>query len=128
MHICPFRYLWKGRSFCALAIEESRYTMSEVIPATCAGCVVPRILAETPCGRMDLGVEIAVHAGRQNVEMHYASCQVTVERLFDLSGCTREACPYWEPWNEEEAARVRERALAARAAADSRREDLREGR
>jgi len=30
---------------------------------------------------MNLRVEISVFGGRQNVEMHYASCEVTIERL-----------------------------------------------
>lgn len=112
---CPFRYLLRGRTFCALAIVESRYLLNEVIPPTCASCPIPELLVEHPCGRLDLGVEISATGGRQCVEMCHASCEVTVERLLDLSGCGEGQCPYFEAWDEERATRLtaeaRERQL-----------------
>jgi hypothetical protein len=45
---------------------------------------------------MALGVEIGVYGGRQTVEMYFASCELTVERLLDVSDCTEQRCPYWE--------------------------------
>jgi hypothetical protein len=70
--LCAYRYIVRGRTFCALAIQESRYTLSEVIPATCAQCPLPGLLAAHACGRMNLGLEISVFGGRQNVEMGYS--------------------------------------------------------
>jgi hypothetical protein len=107
---CPYRYLHLGRSFCALAIVESRYTVREVFPDTCRECEVPGISAAHPCGRMDLGVEISVYAGRPSVGMHYESCDALRERIFDLSGCTKEGCPFWLPLDEERQTAVREAA------------------
>src|ERR1035437_7623550 len=91
---CPYRYIVRGRTFCALAIRESRYTVDEVIPPTCRECTVAGVLAEHACGRMALGVEIGVFGGRQMVEMYFAACELTVERLLDLADCGPETCPY----------------------------------
>ena len=109
---CAYRYIIRGRTFCALAIQESRYTLSEVIPATCSTCPIPGLVAEHPCGRMNLGIEISVFGGRQSVEMHYQSCEVTVERLLELDDCAEGVCPHWEPYDEEAAQRVAEEARA----------------
>jgi hypothetical protein len=95
--LCPYRYIVRGRTFCALAIRESRYTVDEVIPPTCAGCTIAQVLEVHPCGRMALGLEVGVFGGRQTVEMYYFSCEVTVERLLELEGCGEGLCPYWEP-------------------------------
>ena len=107
---CSYRYIVRGRTFCGLAIQESRYTLTEVIPTTCAQCPIPSLIAAHPCARMDLGVEISVFGGRQNVEMHYASCEVTIERLLELDDCAEGLCPYWEPYDEEAARRIAEEA------------------
>ena len=104
--LCPYRYIVRGRTFCALAIRESRYTVDEVIPPTCAECSIAEVLAEHPCGRMALGVEIGVYGGRQTVEMYYASCELTVERLLDMTGCTEKSCSYWEPLDPARAAEI----------------------
>ena len=109
-YVCPFRYIQRGRTFCALAIRESRYTVDEVIPATCSACAITEILAEHPCGRMALGVEIGVYSGRQTGELFYASCELTVVRLLELGGCTAEDCPYWEPLEPDKAAAIVEEA------------------
>ena len=108
--LCAYRYIVRGRTFCSLAIQESRYTSSEVLPATCVQCPLPGLIAEHPCGRMNLGVEIGVYGGRQNVEMHYASCEVTIERLLEVEECAEGQCPYWEPYDAEAAKRVAEEA------------------
>ncbi|NLO74682.1 MAG: hypothetical protein GX100_11330 [candidate division WS1 bacterium] len=108
--VCPFRYIVRGRTFCALAIRESRFTVDEVIPSTCAECSVAEILREHPCGRMALGVEIGVYGGRQTVEMYYASCELTVERILDISDCTEASCPFWVPPDPERAAAIIEEA------------------
>ncbi|HEY3397906.1 MAG TPA: hypothetical protein VGM19_09650 [Armatimonadota bacterium] len=108
--VCPYRYLLKGRTFCSLAVEESRYAQSEVIPPTCAACPIPELIREHACGRFSLGVQISVYGGRQVVEMHYVSCEVTVERLLEVDGCTAQACPYWEAFDEEAARRIAEQA------------------
>ncbi len=108
---CLYRYILRGRTFCALAIQESRYTLIEVIPATCAQCPIPGLIREHPCGRMDLGVEISVFGGRQHVEMHYASCEVSMERLLEMDDCGEGRCPQWEPYDEEAARKI---AAAAR--------------
>ena len=98
---CPYRYIVRGRTFCALAIRESRYTVDEVIPPTCRECTIADVLTEHACGRMALGLEIGVFGGRQMVEMYYAACELTVERLLDMEGCSAAACPYWEPLDAE---------------------------
>lgn len=103
---CPYRYIVRGRTFCALAIRESRYTVDEVIPPTCASCTVAETLAAHPCGRMALGLEIGVFGGRQTVEMYYFSCEVLVQRLLELEGCGEGLCPYWEPLDPARAAEL----------------------
>ena len=103
---CPYRYIVRGRTFCALAIRESRYTVDEVIPPTCAGCTLAEVRAQHPCGRMALGLEVGVFGGRQTVEMYYFSCEVTVQRLLDLAGCGEGLCPYWEPLDPDRDAEI----------------------
>ncbi len=118
---CLYRYIVRGRTFCALAIQESRYTLSEVIPPTCAQCPIPAIIAEHACARMNLGVEISVFGGRQNVEMHYASCEVTVERLVELEECAEGRCPFWEAYDEEAARQVADEARKRQVEREARR-------
>jgi hypothetical protein len=55
------------------------------------------------------------------MEMHYASCEVTVERLLELEGCAEGQCPYWEPYDEEAAQRVAEEARARQVEREGRR-------
>ena len=97
---CPFRYIYKGRTFCAIAIRERRYTTAEVVPGA-------------SCGHLDLGVEVDIYGGAQTVEITYASCAKLVERISDTSACGEGKCPHWIPVDEDRLAALREETLAS---------------
>jgi hypothetical protein len=115
---CPFRYIHKGRTFCAVAIRERRYTTAEVVPAACRSCRAVQLLREAACGRMDLGVEVDQYGGSLDVNIHYASCEALVERLTDFSGCREGRCPLWVPLDEDRFAARRQEALQAQREAE----------
>ncbi len=107
---CPFRYVYKGRTFCAVAIRERRFTTARVSPQTCAECPVPAIVAEHGCEYLDIGVEIDEYGPRAEVVFVFTACKARVEELTDLSGCTPEACQLWSAGAEEAWERLRNRA------------------
>jgi hypothetical protein len=115
---CPFRYIFKGRTFCAVAIRERRYTTAEVVPSACRSCRALQIIRESGCGRMDLGIEVDQYGGSLDVNIHYASCEALVERLTDFSGCSQARCPLWAPLDEERFAAIRQEALQAQREAE----------
>ena len=100
---CPFRYIHRGRTFCWLAIDERRYTTTEVVPYACSTCRIPGVLAERACRHMSFGVEVDQYGGRLTAETSHVSCEARVTRLFDLSGCGESLCELWEAWDAEEA-------------------------
>ena len=72
--ICPYRYIYKGRTFCAIAIRERRFTTTEVTPSACDDCRAHEALTEIACGHLDLGVEVDLYGGSLAVNIFYASC------------------------------------------------------
>lgn len=110
---CPFRYIFKGRTFCAVAIRERRYTTAEVVPSACRGCRALTILRQAGCGHMDLGVEVDQYGGSLDVNIHYVSCEALVERLTDFTGCGEGRCPLWVPLDEDRFETMRQEALQA---------------
>ncbi len=110
---CPYRYIHKGRTFCAIAIRDRRYTTSEVLPTVCRTCKARQVLQTVQCGNLELGVEVDQYGGSLDVEIFYVSCRRLVERLLDFSQCNKERCSYWVPTDEERFAEVREEALRA---------------
>lgn len=112
---CPYRYVQRGRTFCHLAIDERRYTTTEVVPLACATCRVPAILAQHACRHMSFGVEVDEYGGRLTAETCHVACEARVVRLFDVEACSEGTCEQWEAWVAEEAvAKAREAAAAAR--------------
>jgi hypothetical protein len=99
---CRYRYLEKGRTYCAIAITERKYTTREVTPAVCRDCTAMQVVQDHGCRHLDLGVEIDEFQGRTEVSTFFAACRVTVERLTSVEGCRAEACRYWEPLPSDE--------------------------
>lgn len=109
---CPFRYVYKGRTFCAIAIRDRRYTTAEVVPSACGSCRARAIMDEVGCAHLNLGVEVDQYGGAQEVNVYYASCEKLVERLSDFGHCGKDKCPDWEPVEAERIAALRLEALA----------------
>ena len=108
---CPYRYIFKGRTFCAVAIRDRRYTTSEVVPSACVTCKARKASDTVACGHLELGVEVDQYGGSLSVDIFYASCAKSVERMLDLSHCGEGKCPHWLPLNDERLATVRAEAL-----------------
>ena len=110
---CPYRYIHKGRTFCAIAIRERRFTTTEVTPSACEDCRAQEILQSVACGHLNLGVEVDHYGGSLEVNIFYASCEALLERLMAFEGCGSERCPLWRPIGEDHAASLRAEALEA---------------
>ncbi len=110
---CPFRFVYKGRTFCAVAIRDRRYTTTEVVPTACSGCRARVILEEVNCANLSLGVEVDIYGGSHDVNVFYASCEKLVERLSGFGKCSEENCPHWQPIDGEAIERQKADALAA---------------
>ncbi len=93
---CPYRYIDKGRTFCSLAILESKYNLSEVTPDICATCKIPALVQRVPCRHLDLGVSILGFYAGAKLEQYFAACRLSGERLPSLDSCSRD-CPGFEP-------------------------------
>jgi len=100
---CPYRHVHRGRTFCYLAIDERRYTTTEVVPLACATCRVPGILAEHACRHLSFGVEVDEYGGRLTAEVCHIACEALVVRLFDFHRCGEGVCEHWEGWERAEA-------------------------
>ena len=111
---CPFRYIYKGRTFCAIAIRERRYTTSEVVPSACEDCRARELLAQVGCVHMNLGVEVDQYGGSHTVNIFYASCERRMERITQFERCGEGRCALWEPLDDDAAEAVRREALAVR--------------
>lgn len=109
---CPFRYIHKGRTFCAIAIRERRYTTTEVNPSACSDCPARKALEAAECAFLSLGVEVDQYGGSLDVNIFYASCEKLVERLSDFRKCGPD-CPYWGPLDDERVTEIRQDALQA---------------
>jgi hypothetical protein len=109
---CPFRYIHKGRTFCAIAIRERRYTTTEVTPSACSGCSARKAMEDANCAFLNLGVEVDQYGGSLDVNIFYASCEKLVERLTDFRRCGPD-CPYWEPLDDDLVTQIRDEALQA---------------
>jgi hypothetical protein len=107
---CPFRYVFKGRTFCAVAARERRFTTIRVGRETCEECPVPAMVAAHPCDHLDVGVEIDEYGPRAEVVFAHAACRATVEELPVLDGCAEGACPLWRRADEAQWALLRRRA------------------
>ena len=92
---CPFRYIDKGRTFCAIAILDSRYNTTEVSPSVCADCRVPALVGQLPCANLDLGVSIMTVYGGARVEEVFTACRARCEQLKNLDDCSKE-CPDYQ--------------------------------
>ena len=114
--LCPYRYIWLGRTFCAIAIRERRYTTAQVVPDACTSCKACDVLHQHPCGNLNIGIEVDEYRGTLNVEVFYASCEATVERLFEFDGCGEGKCQYWKPADAGQQERLREEAKARQEA------------
>jgi len=110
---CPFRYVFKGRTFCSIAIRERRYTTTEVIPSACDSCKATKILRDVKCRYLDLGVEVDQYGGSHEVSIFYASCEKLVERITDFSNCGEGKCPYWEPLDQDRIETLKQDAFEA---------------
>ena len=108
---CPYRYIFKGRTFCAIAVRDRRYTTSEVVPSACVACKARRASETVSCAHLELGVEVDQYGGSLSVDVFYASCAKTVERMLDLGHCGQAKCPYWVPLEEDRLASARAEAL-----------------
>jgi hypothetical protein len=109
---CPYRFIYKGRTFCAIAIRERRYTTSEVEPSACRACKAQRVAQGVNCDNLELGVEVDQYGGSLSVDIFYASCSKSVERLTDTSQCGETKCSLWVPCNEERSKALKDEALA----------------
>lgn len=109
---CPFRYVNRGRTFCHLAIDERKYTTTEVVPTACGTCRVPKILAEHACRHMSFGVEVDEYGGRLTAETCHVACEARVTRLFDFANCAEGRCKLWEAWDAEHAIEKAQQAAA----------------
>ncbi|MCX7597691.1 MAG: hypothetical protein N2512_02315 [Armatimonadetes bacterium] len=107
---CPFRFVYRGRTFCAVAIRERKFTTIHVEQGTCAECPVPGMVAAHPCAHLDIGVEIDDYGPRAEVVFTYAACRATVEELSDLESCTDGHCSLWERAEEASWAAMRQKA------------------
>lgn len=114
---CPYRYLDRGRTFCAIAIVERQYTTAEVNPRSCGTCGIPELLRAHPCGHLSLGVEIDEYGGRFTADVYHAACEAFVESLESFERCGEGRCPHWQPLPPERLAAQREhvRQLRERA-------------
>ena len=108
---CPYRYIFKGRTFCAIAIRDRRYTTSEVVPSACVTCKARKASEMVFCGHMELGVEVDQYGGSLSVDIFYASCAKSVARMLDISHCGEGKCPHWVPLNDERLAALRAEAV-----------------
>jgi len=120
---CPYRYIFKGRTFCAIAIRERRYTTSEVTPSACSTCKAREVAEQVRCRHLDLGVEVDQYGGSQDVGVFYASCQRLMERLTDFGNCGEGKCPHWSVVEEERLEQMRQEALAAQREKERQQED-----
>ncbi len=120
---CPLRYIHKGRTFCAVAIRDRRYTTTEVVPGACEDCGAREVFEQARCRHLNLGVEIDQYGGAHDVSVFYASCERTVERIVDFSHCGEGKCPYWEPVDEDRLQSLRREALEAHREAELRQPD-----
>ncbi len=109
---CPFRYVHRGRTFCHLAIDERKYTTTEVVPTACSSCRVPKILSEHACRHLSFGVEVDEYGGRLTAETCHVACEAKVVRLFDFSNCGEGRCKLWEAWDAEAAIERAQEAAA----------------
>ena len=116
---CPFRYIYKGRTFCAIAIRDRRYTTAEVVPGACAGCKARTILEEVRCAHLNVGVEVDQYGGAHEVNVYYMSCEKYIERLSDTGRCGEGRCPYWEPLDADHVAQLRQEALTDQKAKEA---------
>jgi hypothetical protein len=107
---CPYRYILLGRTFCSVAIRERRYTTAQVVPGACEGCKARATLVEHPCGHMNIGVEVDEYRGTLDVEVFYASCEATVERITEFGNCAEGKCQYWIPVDPAQIERIRDEA------------------
>lgn len=108
---CPFRYVYKGRTFCTAAVRERRFTTSRVSPVTCDECAVPGLVAAHGCASLDVGVEIDEYGPRAEVVFVFTACRATVQELTDLSDCSLDCCALWQPADEARWEQLRTRAL-----------------
>ncbi len=108
---CPFRYVYKGRTFCAVAVRERRFTTAHVTADVCSKCPVPSMLNDHSCRHLDFGVEIDEYGPQLEVVFVYVACTKLVEELSDLSGCTADACGLWELADDAVWEAVRKKAL-----------------
>jgi hypothetical protein len=115
---CSYRYIHLGRTFCSVAIRERRYTTAQVVPDACRSCQARKVISKHACGHMDVGIEVDEYHGTLNVEMFYASCGVTVERLFEFDGCGEGKCQHWIPPDPGELERIRAEAKARHLASE----------
>lgn len=124
---CPFRFVYRGRTFCAVAIRERRFTTIHVERTTCAECPVPGMVAAHPCAHLDVGVEIDDYGPHAEVVFTHTACRATVEELSGLESCAADRCPLWRRAEEATWAAVRQRA-ERRLRALELRQDRREGK
>jgi hypothetical protein len=119
---CPFRYIYKGRTFCAIAIRDRRYTTTEVMPGACDECRARTLLRQIGCAHLSLGVEVDIYGGTLTVNIFYASCERLLERLTDFRRCG-EDCPWWAPLDDDRIEALRMEALAGVKEKESRQPD-----
>ena len=108
---CPLRYIWKGRTFCAAAIRERKYTTTEVIPSACQSCQARELLHRAACGHLAIGVEIDQYGGSHHVGVYHASCEKLIERVRRPDQCGQEACPHWVPMDGDKFENARAEAV-----------------
>ena len=111
---CPFRYLDRGRTFCAIAIVERSYTTADVSPRACGTCSIPGLLRDHPCAYLNLGVEIDEYGGRFTADVYHAACEAFVQRLETFQECGEGRCPRWEPLQPERLEALREQVKRLR--------------
>lgn len=107
---CPFRFVHRGRTFCAVAIRERRFTTAHVERTTCAECPVPEMVAAHPCAHLDVGVEIDDYGPHAEVVFTHTACRATVEELSHLEGCREDSCQLWQRADEASWGAVRQKA------------------
>ena len=76
---------------------------------------IPGLLAGDKKG---VGIEVDEYRGTLNVEVFYASCGVTVERLFEFENCGEGKCQHWTPPDPAQLERIRAEAKARHFAPD----------
>lgn len=107
---CPFRFVYRGRTFCAVAIRERRFTTIHVERTTCSECPVPGMVAAHPCAHLDIGVEIDDYGPRAEVVFTHTACRATVEELTNVEGCAEGSCSLWQRAEEAAWAALRQKA------------------